>query len=135
MEYKIRYGSAFAVDEFGFVRKGKINITEDIVELSGNKHWSVLARLGVFLAITILPAVLFGFGLGILLALVIIHYFCTSPGSVKFRRSHIKEVQRSGRKITFKAPIKEGGKFKKSLFKAATEEEARGIEEALRTSP
>lgn len=133
MEYQIRYESAFAVDQFGFVRKGKIKINGEVVELAGYKHWSALARLGVFLAITILPLALFGVGVGFLLALVIIHYFCASPASLKFNKSDITEVRRSTRKISFRArdPLKQGGKLKKSLFNATSEEEAIAIEKAL----
>lgn len=134
MEYQIKYGSAFAVDQFGFVGKGKINIGEETVELFGKKHWSVLARLGIFLAITVLPIVLFGFGIGFLLALVVIHYFCASPGSVKFNKHDLKEVKRWGRKITFKTSIEDVSKLKKSLFNATNEEDAKAIESSLFSS-
>lgn len=134
MEHLIKFGSAFTIDQFGFVGKGKINIDYSNVTLSGKRHWSTMARVGVFLAITILPIILFGFGLGFLLSLVVIHYFCVSPALLKITLLDIREVKRSGKKITFLAPDKsKGNKTKKSLFYALTEEEAKEIEEVLVT--
>jgi hypothetical protein len=131
MEYEIRFGTAFSIDEFGFVRKGKISIDADTVELSGPKHWSALARFAIFVAIAILPLILFGFAISFILALVIIHYFCASQGSLTFKKADLKEVVRKGRKITFKAPLEPNQQFKKSVFKAATESEAQAIEQSL----
>lgn len=131
VEYQIKYGSAFAIDQFGFIGRGQVIIAEKEVELSGKKHWSGLTRFGIFFAITILPLVLFGFGLGFLLAAVIVHYFCASPASIIFRKENIKSIKRSKKKITFLAPDKNSGKLKKSLFNAENEESAKAIEASL----
>lgn len=131
VEYQIKYGSAFAIDQFGFIGRGQVNIAEEAVQLSGKKHWSGLTRFGIFSAVTILPLALFGFGLSIFLAAIIIHYFCASSASIVFRKEDIKEIKRAKKKITFLAPDKNSGKLKKSLFNAENEEAAKAIEISL----
>jgi len=123
MEYVIKYGSFFAIDQFGFVGKGRINIDGLDITLSGKKHWSTLSQIGIFF--------LLSFVLGPLFALLIVHYFCASPASLKFSLSDIREVKRSGKKITFLAPDKNSNKIKKSIFSGLNEEEAEEIEKAL----
>ena len=59
MQYNVSFGSAFAVDQFGFVRKGTVTTGGDKVVFAGRKSWSTMAKLGIFLAITVLPLVLF----------------------------------------------------------------------------
>lgn len=126
VEYQIKYGTAFAIDQFGFIGRGRVIIAEKEVELSGRKHWSGLIRFGIFWVI----AALFG-GLGLLLAFVVIHYFCASPASIVFRKESIREIKRLKNKITFLAFDKNGGKFKKGLFRAESEESAKAIENSL----
>lgn len=133
--YDISFGTAFAVDQFGFVRRGKLTITDAAVRLEGFKHWSALARLGVFLAITILPLLLFGFALGILLALVVIHYACASQASLQWPKVQVRNVFRSGNQVSFVAPMSTSGKLRKALFRALDEAVAAQIEELIARPP
>jgi len=132
MKYNVAFGSAFAVDQFGFVRKGQVTVEGDKVLFSGNKSWSTLAKVGIFLLITVLPLVLFGFGLGFLFALLIIHYFCSSDGNISIQKTSITDVVRMGRKIQFKGQHPESGKTKKTVFKVDTEENAASLENEIK---
>lgn len=135
MAYQVHFGSAFAIDGFGFVGKGELAIDGEEVQLSGRRHWSALARVGVFLAI-FLPLYIASRAdiLGILLAYVafaVVHYACASRGSVELSTSQVTQVTRKGRRITFRAPLEPGGKLRRSLFHARTEQYALEIESAL----
>ena len=127
MQYNVSFGSAFAVDQFGFVRKGTVSIESDSVVYTGNKNWSALAKLGVFLLITLLPLFLFGFGLGFLLALVVIHYFCASKGSIVIKKASISDIEQKGKQVKFKGEYSESGKIKKTVFNVDTEENAANL--------
>lgn len=131
MDYSVRFGSAFATDQFGFVRAGKVAVEESTVTFTGKKSWSAAAKVGVFLLITVVPLILFRFGLGFLLALVVIHYLCASDGSITIQRASISGVQRKGRQIRFTGAHPETGKTKRSIFKADTEENAVRLEQEL----
>ncbi len=132
MKYDVTFGSAFAVDRFGFVRKGQVAVEGGKVVFLGKKRWSILARLGVFLGITVLPLLLFDFGLGWLLALILIHYFCASDGNLFIQKASITDVLRQGRQIRFRGQHPESGKTRKTVFKVDTEENAISLEHALR---
>ena len=130
MEYQIKYGSSTAIDQLGFVRKGNIKISDESIELSGNKHWSPWVRVVAFLFIgTILSAFYHNLA-WFIIALVIEHYFCTSKRVIKLNKSEIIDINRSGVKITFKVPM--GNKSKRSLFRAKNEKEAIEIQSALK---
>ncbi|MEW6265661.1 MAG: hypothetical protein AB1641_21520 [Thermodesulfobacteriota bacterium] len=122
-QFIVSFRTAFTSD-FGFVRMGTISIGPEKVVLSGKKHWPVLAQIGVFLGITILPALLFKFGLGFILALIIIHYFCVSNASLSINKTSIVDVERNGRQIKFMGRHPESGTAKKAVFKVDTEENA-----------
>lgn len=134
MVYNVRFGSAFATDQFGFVRAGKVAIEDSTVVFTGKKSWSPMAKVGVFLLITVVPLVLFRFGLGFILALVVIHYLCASDGSITIQETSISDVQRKGRQIRFKGAQPETGKRKRSIFKVDTEENAIRLEKELTTA-
>ena len=131
MQYNVSFGSAFVADQFGFVRKGTVTTGGDAVVFSGKQRWSTMAKFGVFLAITILPAILFGFGLGWLLALIVIHEFCTSDGSLSIQKSTIAELQRDGRRIKFTGQQPDSGETKKTVLKVDSEENAKRLENEL----
>jgi len=131
MTYNVSFGSAFEVDQFGFVRGGQITVEGGKVIFTGNKGWPVIAKVGVFLFLTIVPLLLFRFGLGCLLALVIIHYFCASKGSLSVEQASLTDVRRNGRQIKFQGQHPESGKRKKTIFKVDTEENAVGLEREL----
>src|SRR5581483_10406351 len=61
------------------------------------------ARLGVGLALTALPMLLFGFRLGWLVVLVVIHYVCYSHGSVFLATVSVTDIIREDNKIWFTA--------------------------------
>ena len=132
MKYDVRFGSAFAIDQFGFVRKGQVTVDNDKVLFSGNKSWSALAKVGIFFLITVLPYALLGFGFSFLLAFVVIHYFCASAGSLTIQKTSINDVVRKGRKIQFKGQHPESGKTKKTVFKVDTGENAVCLENELK---
>lgn len=132
MQYNVKFGSAYAMDQFGFMRKGTVTTGEDTIVFAGKKSWSTMAKLGVFLAITILPWVLFRFGAGFLPALIVIHYLCTSDGSLSIQKSSITDIQRNGKQIKFKGQHPDSGKPKKTVFKADTEENAASLESELK---
>lgn len=132
MKYNVTFGSAFAVDQFGFVGKGAVSVGESTVSFEGRKSWSTIVKLLVFLAITLLPLFLFGFGLGWLLALVVIHYFCTSKGALSIQRASIEAVELKGRQLKFQGIHPETGKIRKTVFKAESEQAASSLADFLR---
>ena len=133
MNYNVAFGSAFSVDQFGFVRKGQIKVDGDKIIYLGKKSWSTIAKLGVFFLIAVLPIVLFRFGLGFFLALVVIHYLCASDGNLSISKSSISDVERKGRHIKFKGEHPESGKIKKTVFKVDCEENAISLENELKS--
>ena len=79
------------------------------------------------------PYLLLRVGIGWVLALVLIHYFCTSIGTCRIPRSGIECVRRSGRKISFRARD-HLGKLRRSIFRAADLADASRIERLLSRS-
>ena len=134
MTYQVTFGSAFAVDKFGFVGKGKIGIGNDYIVLEGNQSWPTIAKLFIFLLITILPYVIFGFGLGFILALVLIHYYCTSPGEIIIAKLTITDLKQSGKSISFNGVASGGKKKRKARIKASSRKEADEITSALKST-
>lgn len=128
MEYKVSYGSAFAVDQFGFVGKGKILFHDETLKLVGNKKWPVFPRICIFLAITILPWLIFHLSLGFLLALILIHFLCRSNSMITLDSSSLSNIKKSGKRISFKASIMGQAKIRKTLFIAFNEDGAQAIE-------
>jgi len=92
MKYDIKYGSAFASDQFGFVWRGSISINDDVVELSGPRHWPALKKFGAFITTAFLIAIFIGIGFGMVLAWLIVRYSCISPDSVSFQKSNFAGV-------------------------------------------
>jgi hypothetical protein len=131
--FTVRFGTAFAVDQFGFIGSGTIKFEGEEVTISGQRHWSTLARTGVFLGITVVPYLLLGVGVGLLLALVVIHYFCASYDERRIEKSTISSVTHSKKKISFRSP-NDAGKLVKSLFRTRDVESASGIERLLSPS-
>jgi hypothetical protein len=133
MQYNVRFGSDFAVDQFGFVRNGTVTTDGETVAFGGLKHWPAIARFGVFLSITLLPVVLFRSGVGIFPAFAVIHYFCASAGNLSIQKSTITDVQRNGRQIKFKGRHHKTGKVKKTVFRVDTEGNAARLETDIKT--
>jgi len=53
--YDVRFGSAFSIDQFGFVRNGEMAVNENAITFSGNRHWPLWRRFLAFLVSTIAP--------------------------------------------------------------------------------
>ncbi len=124
MLYKVSFGTAFTIDQFGFVRKGEIAIEPNRVIYYGNKSWSLLGKAIAFPFIVLL-LYLFGIGLFFALpALVILYYYGASDGSLSIKKDTISDIKQAGKKITFKGIQPESGKIKKTIFKVDTEENA-----------
>jgi hypothetical protein len=123
-------GFSFASEGFGFVGKGKLAIENQNVILSGKKKWPLIARVGIFLGVTVVPLLLFKFGLGWLLALVIVYYACASAFTTSFLFSDISDLQQQGKKLKFCVNTKDNIAIKTG-FKASTEDEAVMIKDLL----
>ena len=132
MGINVTLGSTFAVDQFGFIRKGTVTIEDDKIIFSGKNHWSAIVRIGIFLFITIVPFLLFRFGLGIFPALVVVHYFCVSDGKLAVSKATITNVIRKKRQMKFKGKHPESGKIKKPVFKVDSIENAVILENELK---
>jgi hypothetical protein len=137
--YRIKFGTAFDVDGFGFVGTGKLSFTDIELLVEGPRHWSVFARvlvyLCIFLPIALLTIVSKG-GYGTMAAsgigaLAAVHYACVSPGSVKWHCDQVQGVFRWGRNICFSAPAPDSGKLRKALIRASDQDAAAEIETLL----
>jgi hypothetical protein len=135
LQFRVRFGSAVSIDEFGFVRAGRVAVEGDRVRFNGPKHWSLAVRAGVFLLVAGLANFLIGPLLGVLLALALLHYFAVSPGELEFSLRSVRDVKRSGRKLTFRAEHPRLGKTKKSVLRLESEKEALMLERALTAIP
>ncbi|HEX4966333.1 MAG TPA: hypothetical protein VF173_36330 [Thermoanaerobaculia bacterium] len=132
MRYNVAFGSSFSVDQFGFVGRGVVTTESDTVVFSGNKGWPWPAKLGVFVALTVVLFSLLRIAiLEPFVALVLIHYFCTSKRSLSIQRASITNVQRDGRWIRFTGQHPESGKGKQTVFKVDTEQGAASLEATL----
>jgi len=126
LEYKVAFGTAFSTDGFDFTGKGKIQIEQDKVIYIGKKRWPFLAQLAVFIVLTFVLQIV-----GILIALIIISFFCVSKGTLLIEKSTISDVKRIGQVIRFQGKNIESGKTKKALFKVESEEQAIEVENIL----
>lgn len=135
MQYSVTFGSILTpVDAFGFVSNGTVTTGEGAVVFMGKKQWHPLLKAGIFLAITILPLIVFNFGFGyfgFFLALMVIHFSCSSDGSLSIPKSTISNVQRSGRQIKFMAQHPDSGKTRTTVFKVDTDQNAVSLESEL----
>jgi len=133
MEYNVKFGTWYDIDRLGFVGKGKLSIDEKTghVHLTGRIRWPILAQLGIFLAITLGFFFITGLPIGWLIALLLMDRLCASPGTIVLEKTIITNIKRSKRRISFMAPVEYGGRYRKCLFSAMTEEEAQAIEAQL----
>lgn len=135
MQYGVTFGSSFSVDQFGFVRRGVITTEADTITFWGYKSWSWLAKFGVFVLLTIVLLMMLRVGLlEPFIALVVIHYFCASRGSLSIQRSSIINVHREGRWMRFTGKHPESGKDRRTVFKVDTEQAAISLESELSSS-
>lgn len=132
MEFEITYGSAFAIDKWGFVGKGEMRIDENNITFSGRRAWPAWKKLLTGLIIFAIPTLLFKFGLAFVLpTFVIVHYLCVSYDQVSVSRSSISELKHKGKKVTFIAQDSHSEKTQKSLFKVNSNEATQALISAL----
>jgi len=129
--YAVRFGGAFSVDQFGFVRRGMLVIRPDAVRYEGWGKHSLAARWGMFLLITYVPLLLFRVGVGILLAYAIVNYIWVVGATLRIPAGAIASVTRKGRRIRFKAEHPETRKMCRSDILFALESEAIAAENAI----
>jgi len=121
--YKIKFGSAFSVDGFGFVGKGTITTDPQDMELAGRSGIPVLrpALFAIGLALTLVSGLMWS-------PLMFIAYFCLQRKSLRLPKSKVTEFTRDGCRITFQAPPGPGQNVRQCLFKTLDEDSARAIE-------
>ncbi len=132
LRFDVTFRTAFLRDPFRFVRNGTVTIIEDEIIYYGKQRWSEVACVGIFVLITFVPLFLFGFGLGIIPAFLVVHYLCASDCTLTIDRSAIGNVTRKNRKITLKLQDPESGKINKSTFIVDDKSNATKIEKELR---
>lgn len=118
-----RGGVSFASDGFGFVDSAVLTIAGSNVTIDGQVKWSIWARIGVFVGITIVPLFLIGTGLGILLALLAVYRFCSTKHSESFEIAALSNIARSDRTVSFDVNI-DADSYIPSRFRAQSIEEA-----------
>ncbi|RNC83750.1 MAG: hypothetical protein ED557_08200 [Balneola sp.] len=130
-EYKVTFGSLLSNDKFGFIRSGTVKLHVNFLEYNGKKAWSFSSRLLIFLGLTILPLVLFGFGFGFVPALLIIFYFCATDDFLRIEYSKIGMLNRKGKIIKFNAIHPETKKARNGVLKLKSEEYAIELEHLI----
>ncbi|MDO8728009.1 MAG: hypothetical protein Q7J35_18305 [Candidatus Methanoperedens sp.] len=138
MEYSIIFGHLFKEDK-KLNGKGKINISEEIIEIAGLKRWLptfFLYRILLFLTIFIISLLFISKD-------TIVNYIISFVGSlffqllgsqttIKHMKSELSDLKRSGTKITLTFPI-DNGKSETLLFRTTNEADAISIENALQS--
>lgn len=133
MEFNITYGSAFSIDKWGFVGKGRIEFSEDKVTFYGRQSWPAWKKLLTGLVIFAIPTYFLKFGLAFVLpTFVIVHYLCVSQNQLSVLRSSISDIKQKGKKISFKAQQVDSEKFQKSILKANVSEEGKKLLSTLK---
>ncbi len=126
--YPIRYGSAWAVDGFGFVGKGTLDIDDSEIKLHGR-----MAVVGRNIIDVVGIALVIWKGLIWLPLLLLRFAFVTNPKTVVLQKVDVREVSRKGRRITFLATVPNSKRLKRSRFRLDNEESAKSVEELIRT--
>lgn len=133
--YAVGFGSAFVVDQNGFVRSGTLTVDGPYLEVAGPKHLPALHRLVITVGALIAWWLLFGFGVfSILIIITLVHYFGAKQTSMRWARPHISEITRSGKIITFSVPGS-GGRLKKAVLRATDPGSAAAIEARMAEMP
>ena len=135
VNYAVGFGSAFVVDQNGFVRSGTLTVDGPFLEIAGPKHLPALHRLVITLGALILWWLLFGFGIfSILIVLTLVHYFGAKQTTMRWARPQISEITRSGKIITFSVPGS-GARPKKAVLRATDSGTATAIETRMAEMP
>lgn len=129
--YNVMFEGIFVSNDFGFFRNGTVLLSQTSVIFEGKIKWDIRKRVLMFLAVTVLPYVLVKVALGIIPALLVLHFFCSSPGRTVISKKSIREYEQDGRQIQFMVEDAETGQFKKAVFTVDTIEHADEIAEVL----
>lgn len=146
--FSIAFGSALALDPFGFVGSGELRLGGDKVEFVGRRQWPGWARAGVFLVATPVGWWLLGAITGALprdggallhwlavclwlftlvgtplLVLTLMPFLCASATTLAVHRSAISGVSRRGHGVTLQVSFSTG-KPRQSRFRAKNDSEA-----------
>lgn len=126
--FHVIFGSAgLAVDEFGFVRNGTLQIEPSLVAVAGPNHWPVIIRVLIY-PVLFLLFVACGMNLfALFIPIALIHYFCASGAKLEWRGVLFTDVNAVGRVVSFLAPRPKSAKRKKCVFRTKTESEAAEI--------
>ena len=81
---------------------GTVQFDADALALAGHLEPSALFQFGVVLLITFVPLILFGFGLGIIPALIIAYYVGRKKITRAIPYSDLRELQVKGGRVTFR---------------------------------
>ncbi len=101
-------------------------------ELALGVFWYLFSSGGiVFQLIAEFPMEMSGLG-PVILAAVVIDYFCVSDGALSIHKASVTDVHRKGRQIMFKGQYLDSAKTKKTVFKVDTKENAVALENELR---
>ncbi|MCE2593850.1 hypothetical protein K6Y31_03370 [Motilimonas cestriensis] len=134
MEFDIKYGSAFSIDKWGFVGKGKVKISDDKITFSGRQAWPAWKKLLTGLIFFSIPTYFLKFGLAFVLpTFVVVHYLCVSKNQLSVLRSSISNIEQKGKKISSKAQQLDSKHNKKSLFQAYNIQVAQDLISALKS--
>ena len=120
--HQVKFGGAFSIDGFDFVRSGAVTVGDSGVRYEGNQKRSILARTG--LAIVLLP-------FGLIPAYYVVNYLWTTRSSLLFPARSLLGVVRKDCTIEFSAPHPLTGKPKVSHFKLADTREAMEVEREI----
>ena len=82
--------------------KGTVQFNSEALSVSGYREPHVLFQLGIVLLITILPQVLFGFGLGIVPALIIGYFIGRKQVTLLLPYTSLRDLQVKGRQVTMR---------------------------------
>lgn len=157
--FPVTFGSAWAVDQLGFVRAGEIKISSAGIEYVGPRLWPSWMRVPVFLVATVVGWFILGSitsalghaiprdsgavlyllmaSLGLftllgtpLLILTLIPYFCASASKLLIERAAISEVKHRGCGVTF-LTASPGGKPRRARFRVVSAVAATRIAQSL----
>ena len=111
--------------------KGTVQFTPEGLSIAGNMEPHALFQLGVVLVLTILPAIFFNFGLGIIPALLVAYYVGRKKVSRTLPYANLSSLTVKGRQLTVRCD----GTPKSTSFAVATTDGERLYRELLPRFP
>lgn len=135
MKEEIRFGTAFAIDGLGFIRRGTIELVGDQVVVSGPRHWSTLARVGLFVIFAMLTLIIVGVVGALVLSLLVltlIHYIAASRESLRFPCMDIAMPASTGEVVTMHARDPRSKEHVKCIFRAKDPDTAARLVAAIK---